>query len=192
LGVELGSLPLAFINAIKLAVHDTLGQGLRGWPVVDCAVILTRSGYWARQSHAHGTFDASMSSTVGDFRHLTPLVLMDALVEAGTVVCEPVHRFRLDVPADLVGSVMPEVVRLGALPLSSVSKGGSCVVEGELAAARVHDVRQRLPSLTSGDGVFEAEFDHYQPVRGDAPTRRRTDHNPLNRREYLLHVLRRV
>ncbi len=192
LGVELGALPLAFINAIEQAVHDTLGQGLRGWPVVDCVVTLTRSGYWARQSHAHGTFDASMSSTAGDFRNLTPLVLMDALVRAGTVVCEPVHRFRLDVPADLVGSVMPAVVRLGGLPLSSVTKGGSCVVEGELAAARVHDVQQRLPSLTRGEGVFEAEFDHYQPVRGDAPTRQRTDHNPLNRREYLLHVLRRV
>jgi ribosomal protection tetracycline resistance protein len=192
LGVELGSLPLAFINAIEQAVHDTLGQGLCGWPVVDCSVTLTRSGYWARQSHAHGTFDASMSSTAGDFRHLTPLVLMAALARAGTVVCEPVHRFRLDVPADLVGSVMPAVVRLGGLPLSSITRGGSCVVEGELAAARVHDVHQRLPSLTRGEGVFEAEFDHYQPVRGDAPTRRRTDHNPLSRREYLLHVLRRV
>jgi ribosomal protection tetracycline resistance protein len=192
LGVELGSLPLAFINAIEQTVHETLGQGLRGWPVVDCAVTLTRSGYWARQSHAHGTFDAGMSSTAGDFRNLTPLVLMAALVRAGTVVCDPVHRFRLEVPADLIGSVMPALVRLGALPLSSVTHGGTCVVEGELAAARVHDVHQRLPSLTRGEGVFEAEFDHYEPVRGMAPTRRRTDHNPLNRREYLLHVLRRV
>jgi ribosomal protection tetracycline resistance protein len=192
LGVELGSLPLAFINAIAQTVHETLGQGLRGWAVADCAVTLTRSGYWARQSHAHGTFDASMSSTAGDFRNLTPLVLMAALVEAGTVICEPVHRFRLDVPADLVGSVMPALVRLGALPLSSVTHGGTCVVEGELAAARVHDVHQRLPQLTRGEGVFEAEFDHHEPVRGIAPTRRRTDHNPLNRREYLLHVLRRV
>jgi ribosomal protection tetracycline resistance protein len=192
LGVELGSLPLAFINAIEQTVHETLGQGLCGWPVVDCAVTLTRSGYWARQSHAHGTFDASMSSTAGDFRNLTPLVLMAALARAGTVVCEPVHRFRLDVPADLVGSVMPALVRLGALPLSSVTQGGSCVVEGQLAAGRVHDVQQRLPSLTRGEGVFEAEFDHYERVRGVAPTRRRTDHNPLNRREYLLHVVRRV
>ena len=192
LGVELGSLPLAFLNAIEQAVHTVLGQGLCGWPVVDCAVTLTHSGYWARQSHAHGTFDASMSSTAGDFRNLTPLVLMDALLRAGTVVCEPVHRFRLDVPTDLVRSVMPAIVRLGGLPLTSVTEGDSCAVEGELAAARVHEVQQRLPSLTRGEGVFEAEFDHYQPVRGDPPTRRRTDHNPLSRREYLLHVLRRV
>ena len=37
----------------------------------------------------------------GDFRNLTPLVLMNALKEAGTVVCEPIHRFSLEVPVDL-------------------------------------------------------------------------------------------
>jgi len=40
--------------------------------------------------------------------------------------------------------------------------------------------------------VLEAAFGHYQPVRGTAPSRPRTDHNPLNREEYLLHVMRRV
>jgi ribosomal protection tetracycline resistance protein len=37
-------------------------------------------------------FDKSMSSTGADFRQLTPLVVMAGLREAGTRVCEPVHR----------------------------------------------------------------------------------------------------
>jgi ribosomal protection tetracycline resistance protein len=56
----------------------------------------------------------------------------------------------------------------------------------------VHGLRQQLPALTRGEGVLESAFDRYQPVRGDIPTRPRSDHNPLNRKEYLLHVLRRV
>jgi hypothetical protein len=40
------------------------------------AATMTHSGYWPRQSHAHATFDKSMSSTAGTFRLLTPLVLM--------------------------------------------------------------------------------------------------------------------
>ena len=91
LGIELGALPLAFLKAIEETVRLTLRQGLRGWQVTDTEVTLTRSGYWPRQSHAHGTFDASMSSTAGDFRQLTPLVLMAALAQAGTRVHEPVH-----------------------------------------------------------------------------------------------------
>jgi ribosomal protection tetracycline resistance protein len=63
--------------------------GVHGWPVPDCVVTLTSSGYYPRQSHSHGTFDKSMSSTAGDFRNLTPLVLATALRRAGTSVHEP-------------------------------------------------------------------------------------------------------
>ena len=79
LEVELGSMPYAFFVAVEDTVTETLGQGLHGWQVTDCVVTMTHSGYWPRQSHAHATFDKSMSSTARDFRQLTPLVLMDAL-----------------------------------------------------------------------------------------------------------------
>ena len=71
-------------------------------------------------------------------------------------------------------------------------RGSSYLLEGEIPAARVHELQQQLPALTRGEGVLECAFDHYQPVRGTIPTRPRTDHNPLNRKEYLLHVVRRV
>jgi len=100
LGVEAGALPSASFIAVEETVERTLQQGLYGWRVTDCVVTLSASGYWPRQSSAHGGFDKSMSSTAGDVRHLTSLVLMAALQRAGTRVHEPVHRFRLDVPAD--------------------------------------------------------------------------------------------
>ncbi|MBB5868850.1 ribosomal protection tetracycline resistance protein [Allocatelliglobosispora scoriae] len=192
LEVELGSMPLAFMTAVEETVRETLGQGLHGWQVPDCEVVMTHSGYWARQSHAHGTFDKSMSSTGGDFRLLTPLVLMDALRAAGTTVCEPMHRFRLEIPSGIFGSMLPALVRLGAIPQTSSAAGTTSIVEGELPADRVHGLELQLPGLTSGEGVLETVFDHYRPVVGVPPERSRTDHNPLNRREYLLHVVRRV
>ena len=95
LEVELGSMPLAFFRATEDTVRETLRQGLRGWDVPDCTVAMTHSGYLAKQSSGHQRFDKSMSSTGEDYRKLTPLVLASALRRAGTVVCEPVHRFRL-------------------------------------------------------------------------------------------------
>jgi ribosomal protection tetracycline resistance protein len=56
----------------------------------------------------------------------------------------------------------------------------------------VHELQQQLPALTRGEGVLEFAFDSCQPVRATNPSRARTDHNPLNRKEYLLHVMRRV
>lgn len=188
--MELGSLPYSFVRAVEETVHETLREGINGWPVTDCRVTMTHSGYWARQSHAHGVFDKSMSSTAGDFRNLTPLVLMTALRRAGTVVCEPIHRFRLEIPADTLAGALRLLAASMAVPRSQRMREPWCALEGDVPAARVHRLQQRLPSVSRGEAVFEAGFDHYAPVRGQPPSRARTDDNPLDRKEYLLRVTR--
>ncbi|SDJ58151.1 elongation factor G [Streptomyces indicus] len=190
LEVELGSMPYAFFKAVEETVHETLGQGLRGWRVLDCKVTMTHSGYWPRQSHAHATFDKSMSSTARDFRQLTPLVLMDALRGAGTRVEEPVHHVRLDLPADALSPVLSLLGRLRAVPGTPEIRGAVCSVEAEIPAASLHRLGQLLPGLTRGEGVVESSFAGYRPVTGEPPARPRTDHNPLHRKEYLLVVTR--
>ncbi|WP_327273096.1 TetM/TetW/TetO/TetS family tetracycline resistance ribosomal protection protein [Streptomyces sp. NBC_01224] len=192
LEVELGSMPFSLMRAVEETVGETLRQGIHGWQVTDCVVTMTHSGYWPRQSHSHAVFDKSMSSTAGDFRNLTPLVLMSALREAGTTVYEPMHRFRLELPADLLGPLLPVLAHLRAVPGTPAVQGAACVLEGEIPAARVHELQQQLPALTRGEGVLESDFDRYRAVVGTPPDRARTDRNPLNRKEYLLHTVRRV
>ncbi|MFJ5614028.1 GTP-binding protein [Streptomyces sp. NPDC093221] len=192
LGVELGSMPYSFFKAVEETVRETLRQGVHGWEVIDCVVTMTHSGYSPRQSHAHAVFDKSMSSTSGDFRNLTPLVLMDALRGAGTRVHEPMHLFRLDVPADTFGALLPVLSRLRAVPRAPEPHGDSYILEGVVPAARVHELEQSLPTLTHGEGVLESAFDHYEPVVGAVPERPRSDLDPLNRKDYLLQVRRRV
>ena len=193
LEVELGAMPYAFFKAVEDTVRETLRQGLHGWQVPDCTVTMTHSGYWPRQSHAHQGFDKSMSSTGADFRGLTPLVLVAALREAGTQVYEPMHRFRLELPADTLGAVLPVLAKQRAVPGTTATHGTSCVLEGRVPVARVHELEQQLPALTRGEGELECAFDHYAPVgSGTVPDRPRTDLNPLDRKEYLLNMTRRV
>jgi ribosomal protection tetracycline resistance protein len=198
LEIELGALPFSFLKAVEETVREALAQGIHGWHVTDCVVTMTHSGYWPRQSHAHGTFDKSMSSTAGDFRNLTPLVLMTALARAGTRVHEPWHRFRLEAPADALTPLLMLLARLHAVPRAQDLQASSCVLDGEIPAARVRELEQQLPALTRGEGMLETAFERYKVVKGDreaggaAPARPRSDHNPLDRKEYLLHVARRV
>jgi ribosomal protection tetracycline resistance protein len=49
-----------------------------------------------------------------------------------------------------------------------------------------------LQAPTRGEGLLECVFDRYRPVEGDVPARPRSDRNPLNRDEYLLHLARRT
>jgi ribosomal protection tetracycline resistance protein len=182
LEVDLGSLPLSFHKAVEDTVRETLHQGLYGWRVTDCTVTMTHS---VRLRHF-------ATSTAAEHRNLTPLVVMSALKQAGTVVCEPIHRFHLQAPADTLGPLLPALARLGAVPELPAQNGSSFTLEGGIPAARVHELRLRLPKLSRGEGVLECTFDRYEPVRGTVPMRPRSDHNPLNREEYLLHVARRA
>ncbi len=171
LEVERGSMPPAFFTAVEESARATLeAGGNHGWRVPDCAVTMTRSGYWARQSHSHAEFDKSMSSTAGDFRSLTAVVLARALRAAGTTVLEPLHRFRLEAPPDTVGPLLAVLGRLRAVPSATGAPG---LLEGLIPAARVHELQQRLPGLTRGEGYLESAFERYAPVTGPVPGRPR-------------------
>jgi ribosomal protection tetracycline resistance protein len=166
LEVEWGSMPAAFFRAVEEAVTDALRQGPCGWQVTDCVVTVTHSGYWARQSHAHGTFDKSMSSTAGDFRDLTRLLMARAVAQAGTVVCEPVHRFELEVPSGVLGPTLSLLAQTGGVPLSTEPRGASgssVVVTGDVPADAVHRLTLMLPDVTRGDGVLSTRLDHFRP-----------------------------
>lgn len=190
LEVEPGAMPPAFFKAVEESVRQTLRQGLYGWEVIDCLVTMTHAGYAARQGRRGVTFDPRVSSSANDFRALTPLVLMAALRRAGTGVLEPLHRFRLEVPSDTVGALLPTLATVDAVPRTQRDLGTTWVLEGDIPAARVRALQSRLPGLTRGEGILESGFDRYAPVRGRIPVRPRTDHNPLNRKEYLRNVRR--
>ena len=163
LEVELGSMPSSFFRAVEETIPAALERGPHGWAVTDVAIFMTHSGYWARQSHSHATFDKSMSSTAGDFRNLTPLVLAATLRDAGTRVCEPVDAVRLEIPADTLTAVLPVVGQVRGVPLATSFEGPICVVSAHVPAARVVDLRRLVPGVTRGEGVVEASFDHWAP-----------------------------
>ncbi len=185
-----------FAAVMARHVRHTLREGLRGWEVTDCVVTLTDSGYYIGDgqgkrpgggTHLHGS-----GTTVADFSRLTPMVLMQALAEAGTVVCEPFARVRLEVPAMSLATVLSALAKLGARFAAPEHERELLVIETTLPSVRVHDLQRQLPGLTGGEGVLESELGGYEPVSGEAPTRPRTTPNPLNREEYLMHIARRT
>jgi ribosomal protection tetracycline resistance protein len=136
----------------------------------------------------HSDYD-SPGTAHRDFRYLAPLVVMTALQAAGTSVCEPIHRFHLEIPSDTVGVVARALARLEAVTHTVEWGRTTLTMEGDIAAVKVHELQRLLPALSRGEGVLESIFDHYRAVRGEPPIRQRTDRDPLNRGEYLRQVL---
>jgi ribosomal protection tetracycline resistance protein len=190
-GIQRGNLPPAFIAATEEGVRNGLRQGLHGWEVTDCVVTMTASAYFPRQSKPHQKFDKSISTVAGDFRHLAPVVLMAALREARTTVCQPIDRFELDLPDQAHAPVTALLGRLGAVVLGAIGSPGYTRLVGELPSARVPDLASRLPDLTGGEAVLITRFDHYAAVTGEEPPpRRRKRPDPADRDEWFRDVPR--
>ena len=172
----------AFAETITAHIRTTLREGLYGWQVTDCVVTMVRSNY---SSPDGPPTTRGPLSTAADFRRLAPIVVMQALRAAGTVVCEPMSQISLEAPAVSAGAVLATVGRLGGAVQSQTPRGATVTVEALLPATKVPDLHQRLPGLTGGEGVLESRFAGYQPVAGPVPTRRRTTADPLDLGAYL-------
>ena len=158
-------------------VADALDEGLHGWRLTDCVVTMVDSGY------------RRTGSTMSDFKRLTALVLADAIRQAGVVVCEPMTALRIEAPVDSGRGIAGVIVSSGGRILGQHSAGDRTTIVAFIQAGRVHEVQNRIPGLTGGEGVLEASFAGYHPVQVyPPPSRRRTKPNPFQRDRYLAAV----
>jgi ribosomal protection tetracycline resistance protein len=151
----------AFIEHMAGYVRESLAKGTYGWPVTDCVVTMTDSGY------------IRTGTTAGDFQRVTDAVLQRALASAGTQVLEPMAELRVDLATGYVSRVMRLLVQLGARVRPPWSHEGQTTIRGHIPAAKVNELQAMLPGLTGGEGSLEAELGGYAPVLGEPPRRRR-------------------
>jgi ribosomal protection tetracycline resistance protein len=174
-----------FVEVMTQYISSTLQEGLFGWRVTDCVVTMTDCGYYIGDGPGKPS-GITPRTTAAHFRGLVPLVLMQALKQARTMVCEPIVRVSIEIPTADVSAVLGAVARLGGAAESQAVRKDFSVIAMMLPADHVQGLRRELPGITGGEGVVETTFGGYRPVRGAAPTRRRTTANPLNRVEYMM------
>ena len=159
-----------FADAMTQYVLRAFEEGLYGWQVSDCAVTMTECGYYIGDGPTKRVLPTPRT-TAADFRKLTPLVLMEALRQAGTVVCQPMARVRLELPAPRMGDVLAALGRLGAATQAPRLDAELSVVTALLPSAQVRSLQEQLPGLTGGEGVLDTSFGGYEPVHGSLPRR---------------------
>jgi len=159
-----------FADAMTQYVRQGLEKGRYGWQVTDCVVTMNECNYYIGDGATKRVLPTSRT-TAADFRKLTPLVLTEALRRAGTVVCQPMARVRLELPAARMGDVLSALARLGAATEAPRLDAELAVVTAMLPTARVRSLQEQLPGLTGGEGVLDAGFGGYEPIHGSFPRR---------------------
>ena len=157
-----------FAEAMARYVRDALDVGRFGWRVTDCVVALTQCVYSVPDGPPSRR---GPLSTAADFRKLAPLVLAQALEDAGTVVCEPFVEATVEAPSCSASRVLSALSRLRATTATLAQQGDLSTVTSTLPVAELSTLRRQLPGLTAGEGVLETRYAGHEPVTGPAPSR---------------------
>ena len=160
---------------IRTSFYQCLEQGLYGWEVTDfkCTLI----GGEHHTIHTHPL----------DFFVCTPMAFMNGLDSLGSTILEPLLLSRVSVPAELVGKVISEVIRIGGEADSPLYFGDSAVIEAIIPAASSMDLPVKLASWSSGRAILSSSFYGYRECRDGAEhINPRRGVNPLDRSKWIL------
>ena len=111
---------------------------------------------------------------------------MDALQQAGTTVCEPVLEVHLEFPADVLGPIMATLIDVGGDARVRRTSADACARSTARSAPRASTTCSpgcRTSPAAKACSSRRSAATARSP--GEPPSRPRTDHNPLDRADYL-------
>ena len=124
---------------------------LTGSPITDMKITLM-SGR-AHLKHTEG----------GDFRQAVYRAVRQGLMQADSVLLEPVYGFRLEVPERMLGRAMTDVERMHGQFEPPVMEGEYAVLSGSAPVACMDGYQQEMTAYTGGLGRLACTLKGYAP-----------------------------
>jgi elongation factor G len=146
-----GSIPRQYIPAVDKGIQEALQRGmLAGYPVVG-----VRARVYDGKYH-------SVDSDEMSFRMAGIQAVKTAEPKLSATLLEPIMKVVVKVPENLMGDVIGDLNAKRGRVLGMEAEGSLRVVTAEVPLAEMQRYSIDLRSLTSGRGVFEMTFDHYE------------------------------
>lgn len=139
---------------------------LTGSEITDMKITL-KAGR-AHQKHTMG----------GDFRQSTYRAIRQGLMQADSVLLEPVYGFRLEIPADMVGRAMTDIQRMYGSFEGPEIEGDKAVLTGTAPVATMGDYQMEVTSYTKGHGQLHCELKGYAPCHNADEVIAQIGYNP--------------
>lgn len=168
-----------FQNEVAQTVPMVIKEGVLGWEVTDVKVTLV------------GGRSIQLATKPSDFRAVTPIAVMDALKDAGTILLEPVQEYELNISRDEAGEVIKDLVAMRASMEDQAILGERFIIKGIIPVATSMEYTVKIASLSQGRSSFRTKFIGYRecPVElGLVKPRKTVD--PSDRENYILSISR--
>ena len=148
-----GRIPTNYIPSIEKGIIDAMEKGVvAGYPVVDIKVAVF-----------DGSFHEVDSSDMA-FQIAGSLAFQNAMKESGTYILEPIMKVAIRVSNDFTGAVMGDLNARRGRVLGMNPEDDLQVINAHIPEEMLATYAEDLRSITSGEGEYTVEFDHYEEV----------------------------
>ncbi len=148
-----GAIPKTYIPAVEKGVQEAMERGvLANYPVVDVKVALYDGSY-------HDVDSSEMA-----FKIAGSLGFKKGVQDCKPILLEPIMTMEVVVPSDFVGDVIGDLNSKRGKILGVDANDDKQNVRAHVPMASILNYAPELRALTSGQGVFVMEFDHYDVV----------------------------
>ena len=148
-----GAISGNFFPSIEKGIRSVLDRG----PAAGFAVVDVRCEVFDGKMHAVDSKDIA-------FQMAGRQLMRQLVMQAGSILLEPVMNVRVDVPVEKMGDVMGDLSGRRGRVLGMEADGQREVVRAQVPLAEMLTYQAQLKSMTGGRGDFHMEFDHYEPV----------------------------
>ncbi len=144
--------PEQYIPAIEKGIRESLDGGyLKGYPLVDVAIVLEGGGFDDRSSELAFSVGASMACK-------------NALEKASLGLLEPIMEVEVFVPDAHMGDAISDLNARGGKVESINPKAGIQVVKAVVPLAKMFGYSTALRSASQGRGTFSMQFSRFDKV----------------------------
>lgn len=139
---------------------------LTGAAITDMKITLTAGR--AHLKHTEG----------GDFRQAVYRALRQGLMEAESVLLEPVYAFRLEIPEQMIGRAMTDIERMHGVFELPETQGGMAALTGTAPASEMQTYQQEVLQYTKGSGKLFCSLKGYEPCHNSQEVMEKKDYQP--------------
>jgi elongation factor G len=149
-----GVIPNQFIPAVEKGVRQVLESGpVAGYPVHDVRVTV--------YDGKHHPVDSKEVAFIAAGKR----AFMDAIGKARPIILEPIVNIEVAAPEGNMGDIAGDISsKRGQLSGTDALGPGMLLIKGRVPLAELNNYQARLKSVTAGQGSFQIEFSHYDPV----------------------------
>jgi elongation factor G len=148
-----GSIPKEYIPAIRKGVEEAMISGVvAGYPVVDVKVAVYDGSYH------------EVDSSEAAFKVAGSHAFRDGSKNADPVVLEPIMQVEILVPEQYMGDVTGHLSSKRGRIEGTEVRGNLQLIKAKVPLAELFGFTNHLRSMTSGRGVPNIEFSHYDKV----------------------------